>query len=340
LNTASPNPKSNPIQDVLKISAGVILLLLFVLLAYTFLHESGHMLVGLLFGARVTSFSINFTTAHVGLDGTFAPWQNAVISAAGVSFSLILWAVFITLAPRKGTLLLEFLRLTLTLAFINPLLAWIIIPVLTLNGQVIGDDSANFLRYTQFPPLLVSAAALLVYLGAWGLFLRQIAGLGGLVQAFRSLRSQRFEFSSPQACGTLKGMLLSGVVFTAAALGLGLAFGTSRQAAIPAGYTPLGSYDLSQTSFADSIVYQVELKSPSRLSFFFTLTDIKGAPLKIRLAGPDGYDNVFFAVTDPAFKGIGTATVHPQDLALEPGVYQIHLTFPPGQGKIALYMKN
>jgi hypothetical protein len=92
LNTASPNPKSNPIQDVLKISAGVILLLLFVLLAYTFLHESGHMLVGLLFGARVTSFSINFTTAHVGLDGTFAPWQNAVISAAGVSFSLILWS--------------------------------------------------------------------------------------------------------------------------------------------------------------------------------------------------------------------------------------------------------
>lgn len=317
-------------------AVGVILLLLLTLLAYTTLHECGHLLMGLLFGGRVTSFNVNFfnLSAHVGLDGRFSPWQNGLISVAGVALPLLLWTVFIVRAPRQGHLLFEWAALAASMCVINSLLAWIVIPILTLNGQVIGDDSASFLSHTGLPPLLVAAAALLVYLGAWALYLRRSGGLRSLVA---NLRQEPLEFASPAARRALTAILAGGASVAALALVLGLAFGTGPTAAPPEGYSLVTSVDLSQSAFADRVVHRFSLGAPARVSLYLTLTEIQGTSLSIRLTGPDGYDNILFRVDDPAFKGIGLATLHPRDLALKPGEYQIRLSFPQGRGKIAIY---
>src|SRR6185369_16869958 len=95
-------------------ATGVVLLLtLFVLVTYTFLHEGGHAIVGLLMGGTITAFNLNFLnlSAHVGIEGDLTTFQNCVISLAGVSFPLLIWAAFLSLAPRRSNLVIDSVKL-------------------------------------------------------------------------------------------------------------------------------------------------------------------------------------------------------------------------------------
>lgn len=338
LQPATTPSRPATLAENVKLTALVLGLLVFAVLVYTFLHEAGHLLMGLLFGARVTGFSVNFInlSAHVGLDGSFTSGQHAWISAAGVSFPFLVWALFALLAPRHGPFLLEALKWAVFATPVNALLAWVVIPILTLNGQTIGDDSANFLRYTGFAPMAVSAAGLLLWLGGWALFLGRAGGPRALVA---NLRSAPVEFTSPAARRVLGGILACGLLCAGLALALGLRFGFERRLAAPEGYNQVAAYDLKQTALNDEIAYRFELKSPQRVSLFFALKDARGGPQLIRLSGPDGYDNVFYRVDDPQFKTSGIASVHPRDLALSPGSYLVRLTFPPGMGTVEVYTR-
>ena len=169
--------KTTPAKNLL-IGAIVISLLMLALLTYTFLHESGHALVGLMFGGKITSFNVNFfnLAAHVGVYGSFIPSQQGWISSAGVGLPLLVLAVLLIILPKQGATVLEWFKLIAGMATINSLLAWIVVPILTFSGQVISDDSANFLRYTQLPPLFVSFLAVLTYLAGWVLLLNRVEG--------------------------------------------------------------------------------------------------------------------------------------------------------------------
>ena len=198
---------------------------LFALVAYTFLHEAGHAIVGMLFGARLTSFSINFVdlSAHVGFAGAFSSAQQSVLSAAGVTFPLLLWSVFVLAVPVKPNPLLGWLRLVLSMGVLNSLLAWIIIPVLYLSGRSPADDSATFVSATKIPPLLLSAAVLIVYVGGWALFLRR----SGYVQGLRdTISSASGDFTSAAARRTLLVMsaILAAIAMTAALSGAFVGF--------------------------------------------------------------------------------------------------------------------
>src|SRR5690349_9034665 len=98
----SPGKQRASTAQALYATGIVLLLTLFVLVTYTFLHEGGHAVVGLLMGGTVTAFNLNFLnlSAHVGIEGDFTTFQNCVISLAGVSLPLLIWGVLVSLAPR------------------------------------------------------------------------------------------------------------------------------------------------------------------------------------------------------------------------------------------------
>jgi hypothetical protein len=148
-------------------------LALLVVFLYTLLHETGHALVGLLFGGTLKSFSVSFwlLNAHVGLYGVFSDAQRSAISLAGVTLPLLIWGAFILSAPRKGNSTLEWLKVISSLGVINTLVAWIVLPLLYLVGQAPGDDVTSFLNTSHLSPLLVSGAALCAYSLGWMLFL-------------------------------------------------------------------------------------------------------------------------------------------------------------------------
>ncbi|MBN1440492.1 MAG: M50 family metallopeptidase [Anaerolineales bacterium] len=180
----------------------LLLAFLFVIYLYTFLHEGGHAVAALLSGNAVTAFDLNFFTlgAHVGIEGSFTQFQAVANSAAGVSLPIVVWVVFILLAPRRGNHLLEILKSFSAVMFLSPLLAWIVLPLLHAAGASIHDDSIEFVVRSGIHPAAVSAAAGILFAGGWLVFWKRIEGIRPEIERFRGI--DRFA-ASPAETKTL-----------------------------------------------------------------------------------------------------------------------------------------
>jgi hypothetical protein len=314
----------------------LIFLLLFCLIFYTFAHEAGHAVIGLLFGGKITSFSINFIdlSAHVGLDGQFTNPQHALISAAGVSFPLIICITLLLLTRKKNEDILYTFKAIFFLIAVNSLLAWIAIPILAISGRTIGDDSFNFLNYTHIPPLLETSVALLVYLLFWGLFFRFMGGARFWVNRFLTTS---FDVEAPGTRRTILSIASAGIIVLSCAFALSVSF-PDQAFTVPDGLQQVAELDLSKASFADQSVYRFSLEKPTSVRLYFLLNDVKGAPVNIRMTGPDGYEVVYLNMEDPKTT-IGRASVNPQAVILENGAYDVMVSFPACQGNVKLYAK-
>jgi hypothetical protein len=306
----------------------------FSLLLYTFTHESGHALVGVLFGAKITSFSIDFIgmSAHVGHDANFTPLQQSAVSLAGVMLPYLLVIALLAAAPRRANALMEWVKLLTGIVTISSLLAWVVLPWLYLAGQRPGDDSITFISSSGVHPALVSAGALLLFGAGLALLFRQVEGPPGILLR---IRAGPAALTSPASRRTL--VVLAAVLAAAAAIsvGLGVAFGTSPAdfLAIPPGYTRAAEIQLNQHARAGEAAYTFTLENPARVSLFFAVSGLPHGPAEITLQGPGGYRSTFFTAGPEAS---GSFTVHPRDLPLAAGRYQVLLTFPQGPGVLTI----
>lgn len=317
-------------------AALVLGLLLLALALYTLLHEGGHAIVGLLSGGTLKTFNVSFLNldAHVSLDGSFTPAQNALISVAGISLPLLLGMAFILLTPSRSESVLTWFRAFVFLISVNTLLAWIVIPLLAMRGQQVADDSYGFLTITRIPPLLLTAAALVIYLLAWYLFLHHVGGLNALVNAFRR---PVLDFRTSQTRQTLLVLAVLAVLVAGTGIGASRAF-PDRAPGPPEGYQPVAQIQLAQARLQDQVIYAFTLAAPSSVNFYFILDQIKSGPVQIHLSGPAGYDNIFMSIQDPQVS-MGHATVHPTRIVLQPGTYEIRVTFQPTPGQMSAYIK-
>lgn len=138
-------------------------------LAYILVHETGHLIVMLLAGAEIDDFSI--LTAHVSSHGgSFTEVSEMWMNANGAVLPIVL-AMTVMLfydRSRQGSFYRIFFFI-LTLIPIASLLAWVIIPFVYLRGSApANDDVTKFLNIwtRHFPPLYVSAAALVIIAAA------------------------------------------------------------------------------------------------------------------------------------------------------------------------------
>ncbi len=334
MTLSSPNSAPASRGAVAFQAAVLVFILIFVLLVYTALHESGHALVGLLFGGTLTDFSANFLnlSAHVGIRGEFSPVQHALIDAAGVSLPIGLWAILALWMPLKTNPVWQLLRLIGGLSSINSLLAWIVIPLLVMAGQSPADDSANFVRHTGLFPPLVTGAALLAWLAGWALLIWRAGGVAGIWQI---LRGPTAAYTGPAA---RKALALLGILFALTA-GLTAFLGTQNNGnsiSMPAAYTPVAVVRLAEGALTRQPVYRFQLEQAAPVSFFFILPNLPHGPAEIILNGPGNDLNTFFRAPYD-FRGGGT--VNPTDLRLEPGSYEILLTFPQLNGQVEIGRK-
>jgi hypothetical protein len=316
--------------------AGLILFLfLLTLLLYTVAHDGGHALVGMALGGRITAFDVNFFDlgAHAGVDGSFTLAQRALIAVAGISLPILLLVLFILATPRKANTVLEWFRLCAFLGTSGSLLAWIAIPWLVQAGQTVSDDSVGFMGYTRFPAALVSGAALAVYLAVWAVFLGRLGGFRDLVARFRAIPD---DLNLPPARKTFASLAALGVLVGVISLALPALLPDPLSTA-PAGYQLQATADLSARGYADESVYQLALEKPANLSLFIILKDVKSAPVKVHLTGPDGYDETFLGVAAGEPFDAGHATVNPHEMSLAPGSYDLRITFQQCRGMVKVY---
>ena len=309
-------------------AAVVIFLFVFTLILYTFVHESGHALLGLLFGGRLSSFSVNFWdfSAHAGLLGDFTEGQRSLISLAGVSLPLILWMLFLAFTTKKANPVLEWFKLVGSGCILNTLLVWIIVPFLYLAERAPGDDSTSFLRTSGVPPLLVAGVALLIYIYGWVLLINRQEGFRGILARLR-LGEEHFLTASSRK--TLTAMVLTAAAVMLVGLGITSFYPFADVMAAPDGYTPAFSLNLAGQAFESETVYRFRLEEPAKVNLFFALKDFDAGPARITLRGPGEYNNTFLRASTE-FK-TGHSTVHPKDIPLEAGEYQVEVSFPQSE---------
>jgi len=307
------------------------------LVVYTFIHETGHAIAALIFGARITSFNANFLSLspHVGVDASFTTTQQAVFSLAGPLLPVLLLIVLLIVLPRQGNALTESFKMMAAFSTLGSMLPWIALPWLFLAGQRPSDDVVSFLLSSGIYPPVVSAVASLSLAVSLAIFLGKVDGVKGIL-ARMTIGAN--EFLAPEARRTLAVLVVLFVLVSGLSFGIGAAVNTSTTgiSTAPADYTLVATLEFDQRSYVSEGIYQWSLDQSSSVSLFFALDNLTHGPVKIALTGPDGYSNVLFTAGE---KITGNVVVHPRDLSLDPGQYQVELTCPQGTSILSIYEK-
>lgn len=315
----------------------ILFVVLFVFFTYTFLHEGGHALTGVLFSQSLTEFDVSFwdLSAHVGLvGGELTRTQLAVQAVAGTGLPLIVWAVFISLAPRKANFTLEALKLISSMAVVNSLLAWIILPILFFLQKAPPDDVTNFLRHSQMPPLLLTVIALLLYAGGWTLFLSKIDGLRNELRLFTTTDREHLTAGAQKTISALAGLMAICLVATFALNGF--AGGNSLDKFFPPqGFDLIAQLDLSKQAYPSVALTQFTLDEPTHVGVFVVIREINTTYFDLSVTGTDGYSSV--VIHGEGYNAIQDGGLWEENLPA--GTYQVLLTAHQSPGTVSVYIR-
>ena len=310
---------------------------LFTFFMYTFLHESGHAIAGVLFGQSLTEFDVSFwdLSAHVGMvGGALTEPQLAVQAVAGAGLPLLVWAVFLSLVPRKASFTLETLKLLSSMAVVNTLLPWIILPILFFLGKAPSDDVTNFLRHSQMPPLLLTALAVTLYAGGWKLFLSKIDGLRNEFLLFNATSREHLTHGAqktiPMMAGVMVICVISVMLLNTSASQNGL-----DRFSPPQGFSPVAQLDLSKQAYPSVSLTEFTLEEPTYVGVFVVVNDINTTYFDLSVTGADKYSSV--VMHGEGYRADQDGGLWEQNLPA--GTYQVMLTSHQSPGKLSVYLK-
>ncbi len=148
------------IRAIAVIIAGAFALLY----VYTFLHEGGHALAGLLYGGSIEKFVLGLN-AHVRISGAdFTPFGAALFHVAGALLPLTTLVIILGIYnPGHKNTYYHFFHGLFGFGIVGSLLAWIVIPVMAVFSEPpAGDDVTKFLQTTGIHPLMVTLASIVL----------------------------------------------------------------------------------------------------------------------------------------------------------------------------------
>jgi hypothetical protein len=316
----------------------ILFVTVFVFFLYTFLHEAGHALAGWLFGQSLTEFDVSFwdLSAHVGLSGgDLTQMQLAIQSAAGMLLPLLVWAIFIRLVPRKGSFILETLKLLASMVVVNTLLVWILFPILFLFGKAPSDDVMNFLDYSRMPPLLLSFTALVLYANCWMFFLSRIDGFRNELRMFSTTEITELDSATRWTIGIMTGIMASCAVLAFALNGLAGGNPLGRFSA-PPGYTKAAEIDLSARPYYSETIARFTLDEMSTAGVYIVVKHINTPYFDLSVADPDGRSST-------VLHGEGYSASQDGGLwkkTLPPGTYRLVLLSEKSAGTASVYLNQ
>jgi hypothetical protein len=295
----------------------ILFVALFVFFTYTFLHESGHALTGALFGQSLTES------------------QLAVQAVAGAGLPLIVWAVFISLVPRKASFTLEALKFISSMAVVNTFLVWIVIPILFMLQSAPPDDVTNFLRHSQMPPLLLTFTASVLYAGGWTLFLSKIDGLRNELLLFTTTDREHLTAGAQKTISILASLMVICVV-TVFALNGFAGNNSLDKFSPPQGFDLVAQLDLSKQAYSSETLTQFTLDEPTFVGVFIIVKEINTTYFDLSVMGADGYSSI--VLHGEGYNAFQDGGLWEENLPA--GTYQLVLASHQSPGTVSVYMKT
>ena len=311
---------------------------MFVFFIYTFLHESGHALTGALFGQSLTEFDVSFwdLSAHVGMvGGALTESQLAVQAVAGAGIPLIVWAVFISLVSRKASFILEALKFISSMAVVNTLLVWIVLPILFMIQSAPPDDVTNFLRHSQMPPMLLTITASVLYTGGWILFLSKIDGLLNELLLFSITERNQLTAGIWKTIPAMVSILTLCVI-SAFALNTSADKHLIDSFSPPKDFVPVAQLDLSKQAYPSETLTQFTLDESTIVGVFIIVKEINTTYFDLSVTGADGYSSI--VLHGEGYNAFQDGGLWEENLPA--GTYQLVLTSHQSPGTASVYIKT
>jgi hypothetical protein len=314
----------------------LLFITLFVFYIYTFLHEAGHTLAGFASGQTLTELDLSFwdLSAHVSMAGNLTQTQRATQSASGAALPLLVWLIFISLTPRKASFSIEALKLTASMAVVNTLLVWIVLPVLALFGRAPSDDVTNFLRHSHMQPLLLSGLAAALYAGGWLLFLSKIDGLRKELLLFGERDPAVLAAGTRRTIPVMASVMIACLILTFSA-NQAAARNPLGQFAPPQDFQPVAQIDLSSRSYSEEMLAQFSFDQATWVGVFIAVRDINTTYFDLSVTGPGGYRSVI--LHGEGYRADQDGGLWEQNLP--PGAYRLVLTSEKSPGSASVYLK-
>lgn len=328
--------KSQTSSRLLQIAL-ILFVFLFVFFLYTFLHESGHAIAGVLFGRSLTEFSVSFwdLSAHVGMAGGYLSQSQLAIQAiSGAGLPLLMWAIFLSCVPRRTNFTLEILKLLSSLTVINTLLVWIVLPILVVLGKAPSDDVTYFLRYSQMQPLILTLVASILYAGGWILFFARIDGLRNELLLFRLADRETLTAGTRMLLPVLGSIAAFCIVLTLALNRLAAQSSPDRFAP-PQDFVAAAQVDLSTRVYSTETIAQVSLNETSYAGVFIAIRNIDTRYFDLTVTGSHGFQST--VVHGEGYRADQDGGLWEERLS--PGAYQLLLTSNRSPGTISVYLK-
>lgn len=133
---------------------------------YIGLHEGGHVLIAVLCGAKITTFSV--LGAHMSYTGgVFTSAALSLFYLAGMLLPVLVSIVYTLTYQRKtASVFYPIFSFFFLLIPTGSILAWMIVPVLCLVNQAPpNDDVTKFIASSGCPPWAVSLGAVILFAG-------------------------------------------------------------------------------------------------------------------------------------------------------------------------------
>lgn len=170
---------------ILSVFGSVILVMFF----YIVLHESGHCLVAIFCGARITEFSI--LGAHMSYEGgTFNSITLPLLNAAGMLMPVIVSGAYIAFySNKRDSIFYRIYSFMFALIPFFSLIAWIFVPILYMRGTApAADDVTQFINNSGLNPWIVClTAGIMLFCGVFFAWKKRI--LQNYWEACRGVRS-------------------------------------------------------------------------------------------------------------------------------------------------------
>jgi hypothetical protein len=266
--------------------------------------------------------------------GTLTRSQLALRSAAGTILPIFFWTIFISVTPRKASFLLETLKLISSMAVLNTLLTWIVLPILFLFGKAPSDDVTNFLRYSQMPPLLLLFIASSLYVGGWMLFLSKIDGLRNEFMLFRTTNPDVLLAGARQIIPGIAGIMTVCliIVFT---LNTSASKNLLNKFSPPQDFEPVAQIDLSTRAYPSETLTEFRLEVQTYVGVFVSIHNIDTTYFDLSVIGPHDFTST--VLHGEGYKAFQDGGLWEENLP--PGVYRVVLTSRQSPGTASVHLK-
>ena len=292
----------------------IICVLLFLplwFLAYAFLHEAGHALVGLAYGGTIKSFVFWNLNAHVRIVNVeYTVFGVSLMHIAGLLLPLIACALAAGFYSVKvkftGYHICHFLA---SITIIGSMILWVVMSFRSLFTVFPpGEDVVNFLDTTSFHPLIV-ALGILFLTGAYTIFCAAKGMYAKNLSFFYIGKVQADDKTSRKRA------------LNKAAIGLLFATALALTAAVFVSYEPLSIFNTSDT-IADARIesdriYTFSVQKERQYFFSFEIR-AQGPMTGIIIQNDNGHRYFSWAVAE---------TVSTIGLGLSQGVYTVQFIF-------------